>query len=36
MGDLELDERLELGEYRELTDEELDILKRRTPNNKDN
>lgn len=27
MGDLKLDEALELGEYRELTDEELDVLR---------
>ncbi len=27
MGPIELDETLELGEYRELTDEELNLLK---------
>jgi 16S rRNA pseudouridine516 synthase len=27
MGPLKLDEDLELGEYRELTDEEIDLLK---------
>ncbi len=34
MGDLKLDEKLELGEYRELTDEELDILKGSKSNHK--
>ncbi|WP_432667587.1 pseudouridine synthase [Wukongibacter baidiensis] len=36
MGDLKLDEKLDLGEYRELTDEELDILKGSTLNHKNN
>jgi 16S rRNA pseudouridine516 synthase len=31
MGDLSLDETLELGEYRELTDDEVDILQSSTP-----
>ncbi len=35
MGDLKLDETLELGEYRELTDEELDVLRGSMLKNKD-
>ncbi|WP_432409666.1 pseudouridine synthase [Wukongibacter sp. M2B1] len=35
MGDLKLDENLELGEYRELTNEELELLKGSTSNCKD-
>ena len=29
MGGLELDEKLELGEYRELTEEEIELLEKR-------
>lgn len=34
MGPLELDEKLELGEYRELTDEEIEALQSYTPGDK--